>query len=133
MADLPIRGVVLDTTAAIRVSRGDETVLRELRKYARWLLPFAAWGELWAGVELAPDRKGAVAALRELRRSSELFLPTGQTARIYGQIHATLIAKGRPIPHNDEWIAATALQLYLPVATRDEHFEFVPGLKVIHI
>jgi len=36
---------------------------------------------------------------------------------------------GRPIPANDAWIAALALQHGLPVLTRDEHFDAVPGLE----
>jgi len=36
---------------------------------------------------------------------------------------------GRPIPANDAWIAALALQHRLPVMSRDEHFDAVPGLR----
>jgi tRNA(fMet)-specific endonuclease VapC len=35
---------------------------------------------------------------------------------------------GRPIPANDAWIAALALQHRLPVLSRDEHFDVVPDL-----
>jgi len=38
--------------------------------------------------------------------------------------------KGRPIPENDIWIAAVALQHGLPLATRDDHFNEVDGLRV---
>ncbi|HEV8045487.1 MAG TPA: PIN domain-containing protein [Rubrobacter sp.] len=37
---------------------------------------------------------------------------------------------GRPIPENDIWIAATALQHGLVLVTRDSHFEHVEGLRV---
>ncbi|HEY4572503.1 MAG TPA: PIN domain-containing protein [Thermoanaerobaculia bacterium] len=36
--------------------------------------------------------------------------------------------KGRPIPENDIWIAASARQHGLTLATRDGHFDDVDGL-----
>ncbi|MBA3472116.1 MAG: VapC toxin family PIN domain ribonuclease, partial [Rubrobacter sp.] len=38
--------------------------------------------------------------------------------------------KGRPIPENDIWIAAVALQHDLVLASRDSHFEHVEGLQL---
>ena len=50
------------------------------------------------------------------------------TARFYGEIKNRLRAQARPIPENDVWIAAIALQHGLVLATRDEHFAAVDGL-----
>ena len=36
---------------------------------------------------------------------------------------------GQPIPANDAWIAALAIQHKLPVLSRDQHFDVVPDLK----
>jgi tRNA(fMet)-specific endonuclease VapC len=36
---------------------------------------------------------------------------------------------GRPIPGNDAWIAALALQHRLPILSRDEHFDVVVGIE----
>jgi tRNA(fMet)-specific endonuclease VapC len=52
------------------------------------------------------------------------------TARIYGRIRHELRAKGRPIPVNDTWIAAIALQHDLTLLTRDEHFKAVDHLPL---
>jgi tRNA(fMet)-specific endonuclease VapC len=38
--------------------------------------------------------------------------------------------KGRPIPQNDLWIAAIALQYNLTLLMRDAHFQAVDGLLV---
>jgi tRNA(fMet)-specific endonuclease VapC len=38
--------------------------------------------------------------------------------------------KGRPIPENDLWITAIALEHDLAVATQDAHFEEIDNLKV---
>ncbi|MEL6327573.1 MAG: PIN domain-containing protein, partial [Cyanobacteria bacterium J06626_23] len=52
------------------------------------------------------------------------------TARWYGIVKDRLRAKGRPLPENDIWIASTALQHNLTLATRDAHFHHVEGLKL---
>jgi len=52
----------------------------------------------------------------------------GETARWYGQLEQKLRSKGRPIPQNDVWIAAVAMQYRLVLVTRDKHFEQVDNL-----
>lgn len=51
-------------------------------------------------------------------------------ARHYGQIKTSLRRKGKPIPDNDIWIAASAMQYSLTLATRDLHFDDVDGLQL---
>ena len=53
-----------------------------------------------------------------------------ETARRYGKIKELLRAGGRPIPENDIWMAAIALQHNLILVTRDAHFEAVDGLRL---
>jgi tRNA(fMet)-specific endonuclease VapC len=36
---------------------------------------------------------------------------------------------GHPVPANDAWIAALALEHRLPVLSRDRHFDDVRGLR----
>ena len=45
------------------------------------------------------------------------------------ELRVELKRTGRPIPANDAWIAALALQHGLPVLSPDEHFDAVPGLE----
>ena len=51
------------------------------------------------------------------------------TAQYYGEIVAALYKKGKPLPINDLWIAAAALQHNLILVTRDKHFNEIKGLK----
>jgi tRNA(fMet)-specific endonuclease VapC len=57
--------------------------------------------------------------------------PDDATAEIYANLAAELERKGTPIPENDIWIAAVSLELDMPLATRDAHFERVAGLAVL--
>ena len=52
-----------------------------------------------------------------------------ETAERYAEIRDGLKRKGRPILANDLWIAALARQHALPLLSRDQHFDSVPGLK----
>ncbi len=51
------------------------------------------------------------------------------TADVFGQVKQQLRAKGRPIPENDLWIAALAIQYDLALITDDEHFSAVDNLS----
>jgi len=52
------------------------------------------------------------------------------TANHYALIKSALLKKGKPIPENDIWIAAVAVQYELTLITRDNHFKEVEGLTM---
>lgn len=53
------------------------------------------------------------------------------TAMKYGEVIAALFKKGKPLPINDVWIAATVLQHGLTLVTRDNHFKEINDLKTV--
>lgn len=56
-------------------------------------------------------------------------LPVGEvTAELYASVFAALGRKGQPIPTNDLWVAATALEHAFGLFTFDNHFRAVDGL-----
>jgi tRNA(fMet)-specific endonuclease VapC len=60
------------------------------------------------------------------------LLPCDETtSQIYGETKTSLRRKGRRIPNNDMWIAASAKQHSLSLVTRDVHLDEVDGLPVI--
>jgi len=59
-------------------------------------------------------------------------MPGEVTADWYGQVKSGLAKGVTPIPQNDIWIAATALEHNLPLVTRDAHFSRVPDLAVLN-
>ena len=54
-----------------------------------------------------------------------------ETARVYGDVENALRVKGRPLPENDIWIAAIAVQHGLTLVSRDAHFGEIENLKVV--
>jgi len=55
-----------------------------------------------------------------------------ETARRYSKILGSLRKSGTPIPTNDLWIAASAMQYGLRVVTTDAHFLRVTEILVDH-
>ena len=50
--------------------------------------------------------------------------------RVYGEIKTALRRLGRPLPENDIWIAAIAIQHGLTLVSRDAHFDHLVGLSL---
>ncbi len=59
-----------------------------------------------------------------------MILCDEDTSLRYATIRNNLQLQGLLIPENDMWIAASAIQHGLPLATRDGHFERIPDLVV---
>lgn len=124
-------GVMLDTNVVIRHLRNATSLLEKLSAFSELFLPLPVLAELYSGAfrSARPDRK-----LREIdifSQATTFAAPDEKTAFLYGEISARLAKKGNPIPQNDIWIAALALQFDLPLATADDHFSKVDGLEVL--
>jgi predicted nucleic acid-binding protein len=59
-----------------------------------------------------------------------IVLITEDTAERYARIYAYLRTAGRPIPTNDLWIAASAMEHGAELLTTDRHFLDVPQIVV---
>jgi tRNA(fMet)-specific endonuclease VapC len=87
-------------------------------------------GELAYGAEKSLRREANLAKIDLLLGMCPVVPHDLATAHWYGKVKAELKRKGRPIPENDIWIAATALRHDLILVTLDGHFQDVPGLKI---
>ncbi len=62
------------------------------------------------------------------------LVPVGATtADRYSRIAASLRDKGRPIPTNDVWIAAQAMETGADLVSVDRHFENLDGIALIRL
>jgi predicted nucleic acid-binding protein len=92
-------------------------------------------GELRLGVLSAPDPEIGATRLRTLITALEAdpLLVDEAVADAWAALRAQLRERGRRMPLNDSWIAATALAHGLPVATQDDDYDEVPGLEVVKL
>ena len=85
-------------------------------------------GELYAAAENSARAQHNLQRFSEFASRRDVLLCDDRTARLYGNISHLLRQKGRPIPTNDMWIAAIAMQHGLTLVTRDVHFSHIDGL-----
>jgi len=124
--------VLIDTNAYAAFKRGDPETLDVLRMADEVHLSVIVLGELLAGFAAGtqePRNRRELAAFLDSPRVS--ILPaTPATAAYYAAVFAQLRRKGRPIPTNDLWIAATTMEHGAMLLTHDRHFDEVDGLRV---
>ena len=121
--------MILDTNALSAFADGEARVDDVLRRQARAAIPVIVLGEFRYGIALSRHRATYEAWLESELPHFEVLTVTEETAVAYAALRIALKRSGRPIPANDAWIAALALQHRLPVLSRDEHFDAVPGLE----
>jgi len=123
--------LLLDTNIVIALWANDEAVTRQLAAASEIFIPITVLGELYYGARKSAWSAKNIARIDEFAARSSVLLCDVTTAQQYGQIKNPLRAKGRPIPENDLWIAAIALQYGLTLVTRDDHFHMVDALPIV--
>ena len=121
--------MILDTNALSAFVDGDAGVGAVLRGAAQAAIPVIVLGEFRYGIAASRHRRTYQAWLETQLTHFDILAVTDETAAVYAALRVTLRRSGQPIPANDAWIAALALQHRLPVLTRDQHFDAVPGLR----
>jgi tRNA(fMet)-specific endonuclease VapC len=122
--------LVLDTSAYSHFRRGHADVLDALARAERVLIPVTVLGELEAAFELGGRARENRRVLDDFLAESfvELLETTASVARHYGRVFSTLRRNGTPVPANDIWIAAAALDCGGTLLTFDRDFERIPGI-----
>jgi len=124
--------VSLDTSAYSAFKRGHPGVVAHLRRAREILLPSIVLGELLAGFEAGSRSRRNREELRLFVESPRVRLVSvGEaTAERYALIYASLRAAGRPLPTNDLWIAASAMEHGAALVTLDRDFAQVSQILV---
>ena len=88
------------------------------------------WAKSKRDSTVVPKQRSNEILLNKLltKPTVEVLLPARETAEQYARLFVQLKQAGTPVPDNDLWIAALALQHQLTLITRDKHFERVPQL-----
>ena len=121
--------MILDTNAVSAVLSGDQAVGELLDRDDRHHLPVIVIGEYRYGLLRSSRRQHLDVLLEALTRESIVLLVDETTAETYAHLREELRAAGRPLPENDVWIAALAIQHGQPIVSRDRHFDAVPGVE----
>lgn len=120
--------MILDTNALSAFVDGDPALADVLRRARRAALPVIVLGEFRYGIARSRHRRAYEAWLVAHLPEFEIIDVTTTTTSFYATVRLELRRLGTPIPANDAWIAALALEHDLPVLSRDAHFDAVPDV-----
>lgn len=129
---MDIRTVMLDTNAYTAFKLGSAEALEIIQLAPSLAINITVLGELLAGFAVGSREAQNRAELQQFLASPrvQLRLVDEYTSQFYARVYQGLKHKGKPIPTNDMWIAASALQHGDVLFSADKHFQYVEGLVV---
>jgi tRNA(fMet)-specific endonuclease VapC len=125
--------ISLDTSGYSRLAQQPQELVKCVDEAAVVYLSSIMLGELFAGFCLGKrekENRRELADFLELPGVSVVNIDSVIADR-YGILVKMLRKQGTPIPTNDIWIAAVALETGSRLISYDTHFECIPGLLVI--
>ncbi|MCZ6906877.1 MAG: type II toxin-antitoxin system VapC family toxin [Deltaproteobacteria bacterium] len=124
--------LLLDTSAYAAFMRGHPEVKLALQEADEICLNPVTLGELIAGFMRGKQRRKNEGELKTFLTSARTMVldVSEETADRYAVILNSLWKAGTPIPTNDIWIAASAMQYGLHILTTDAHYQKVTQVIV---
>ena len=108
-----------DTSIIVHAFRRNNTVSERLDAIGQVYVSITAIGELYYGAYKSDNKTKQLKQIQSFLNNCKILQTDITTADIYGNLKAALARKGKPIPENDMWIGAIALQYDLPLYTTD--------------
>lgn len=125
-----MKRIIIDTNFYAAFKKNNEVSVDLMGRAEYIAVNTVILGELLAGFRCGTREERNRHELDQFLDSPrvDLLAVDDETSEFYAQIFHDLRQKGRPIPSNDLWLAASALQHGLALATYDNHFSIVNGL-----
>ena len=123
--------LLLDTNRLTDALRNDPEIKLLLESAIEIWIPFIVLAEIKAGFlrgNQAARNEAALEVFLRLHGVNVLYADR-ETTEIYARLFLSLTRTGTPIPTNDLWIAALAVQHGLALVTRDGHFARIPQVQ----
>lgn len=129
---MAVNAILLDTNAYAAFKQGQPDAVDIVQRATRLALSSTVLGELLAGFAVGSREAKNRGELQQFLESDRVYILSVDdgTAAYYATVYRILRSKGRPIPTNDIWIAASALQHGYALFSYDGHFQHVDGLLV---
>lgn len=129
-----MKKVLIDTNIYSLAMKGESTVVDTLRQIDVIGVSTISIGELYSGFTNGSREAENKAELAFFLDSPRVVVHgiDVETAEFYALILNNLKKAGTPIPTNDIWIAAVAVQHGYKLFTKDKHFNAVQGLFQIN-
>ncbi|MDA0348987.1 MAG: type II toxin-antitoxin system VapC family toxin [Verrucomicrobia bacterium] len=123
--------MIIDTNALSAFFDGEKALVSVLASTDEVYLPVIVLGEYRYGLRGSKLRKQFEPQLMSFAKACTVLAILETTTQFYATIRHGLRKQGTPIPENDVWIAALALEYGLPVLSNDLHFDSVQQIDRI--
>jgi len=125
--------IVIDTCALSAWADGTASgALDIIGRSPRRIIPAIVLGEYRFGIAGSRYRERYEQWLEETLPECEVHPITEGTARIYARLRRQLKVTGSTVAPNDLWIAACAIELGMPLLSRDTDFDRIKELIRVH-
>jgi len=121
---------LLDTNVIIDFLQGRDDLKDKFLSSGYIAIPHIVTGELYYGAELSNNSIKNLKNIKSFLKSFDILSSDDVTSTFYAKIKKGLKISGNPIPENDIWIAALALQYDLILASNDNHMQLIDKLSV---
>lgn len=123
--------MIIDTNALSSFFEGEKALVSVLATADAIHLPVIVLGEYRFGLRGSKLRKQLEPQLMSFAKACTVLAILESTTQFYATVRQRLKKQGTPIPENDIWIAALALEYNLPVLSNDLHFDRVQQIDRI--
>jgi tRNA(fMet)-specific endonuclease VapC len=122
--------LAIDTNRYVDLCKGIPETVELLEQAELIAMPFVVLAELRAGFSLGRRPADNDRVLRRflMKDGVRVLFADDQTTHHYASVFRQLRKQGSPIPTNDMWLAALALQHNLVLHSRDAHFDHLPQI-----
>jgi tRNA(fMet)-specific endonuclease VapC len=126
-----MKKILLDTNAYVAFMKGSPEVLDAIAEADLVLMSVVVLGELFTGFYGGSKFQRNKEQLDIFLEKSKVKLlnVTYETSEVFGEIKNKLKKAGTPVPINDVWIAAQAIETGSKLATLDDHFDRISGIR----
>lgn len=127
-----MRRVLVDTNIYVAYKRGEKSIIEAFRNLDYIAMDITVIAELLSGFKCGSRNIENQRELAAFLNNPRVFLidHNYETAEFYSSIYYNLRLKGKPIPTNDIWIAAAAMQNGLAIYSLDKHYYEIDGLLI---
>ena len=128
-----MKRILIDTNAYVAFKKNDADAINTFKQTEYIGINIVVLGELLSGFKGGTKESTNIKELEQFLDSPRVNLLTldEETAEFYAKIYWEVKKKGKPIPTNDLWVAASAMRHALAIFSYDAHFANIPGL-ILH-
>lgn len=130
------RRFLVDTDVFVDLLQGSRPTINFFRSQLindRVMISLFSYGELYEGVMFGRNPKRALTELEDALKEVEIVPISEETMRTFARIRGILRKSGATIGIGDIIIGAAALELQVPLITRNvRHFARIPELAIVN-